>query len=313
MAHDRRFRFGVQLSAAPDGPSWIAMAQRAEELGYSTLFIPDHFEDQFGPIAALTAAATATTTLRVGALVLDNDYRHPVPLAKELATIDQLSQGRLEVGLGAGWMRTDYERSGIAYDEPRVRVDRMAEAIEVIRGCFADGPFSFSGDHYVIDNYESHPSPVQRPGPPLILGGGRKRMLDIAARQADIVGINPSLHAGEVGPDAAADATAAATDRKLAWVRDAAGDRFDDIELNCLVLATLVTDDQPGTAAMMGQMFGLDADGALEVPHALIGSLDQIADQIQARRDRWGFSYLVIQGVEAMEALAPVVARLTGT
>jgi hypothetical protein len=138
-------------------------------------------------------------------------------------------------------------------------------------------------------------------------------MLDIAARQADIVGINPSLHAGEVGPDAAADATAEATDRKLAWVRDAAGDRFDDIELNCLVLATLVTDDQAGTAEMMGQMFGLDAAGALEVPHALIGSIDQIADQIQARRDRWGFSYLVIQGADAMESLAPVVARLAGT
>lgn len=312
MAHDRRLRFGVQLSHTPDGPGWFAMAKKAEELGYSTLFIPDHFEDQFGPIAALTAAAAATTTLRVGALVLDNDYRHPVPLAKELATIDVLSGGRLEVGLGAGWMRTDYDRAGMAYDEPRVRVDRMAEAIDVLKGCFADGPFSYDGEHYRIDAYDNRPTPVQRPYPPLLMGGGGKRMLSIAARQADIVGINPSLHAGEVGPDAAADATAQATDRKLAWVRDAAGDRFDDLELNCLVLATMVTDDQASMAEMMGQMFGLDADAALEVPHALIGTVDQIAEQILARRDRWGFSYWVVQG-DAMESFAPVVAKLAGT
>jgi probable F420-dependent oxidoreductase len=311
MAHVRPFRFGVQVSHAADGQAWMALARRAEELGYSTLFIPDHFEDQFGPLTALTAAAVATTDLRVGALVLDNDYRHPVPLAKELATIDVLSGGRLEVGIGAGWMRTDYDRAGMPYDEPRVRVDRMAEAIEVLNGCFADGPFSFDGEHYRIDNYDNRPSPVQRPRPPLLLGGGGKRMLSIAAREADIVGINPSLHAGEVGPDAAADATAEATDRKLAWVKQAAGDRFDDIELNCLVLATLVTDDQQGTAELMGQMFGLDAAGTLEVPHALIGTVEQIAEQIMARRDRWGFSYWVVQG-DAMEAFAPVVAQLAG-
>jgi probable F420-dependent oxidoreductase len=312
MAHDRRFRFGIQLSHAADGPGWAQLARRAEELGYSTLFVPDHFEDQFGPLVALTSAAMATTTLRVGALVLDNDYRHPVPLAKELATLDLVSGGRLEVGLGAGWMRTDYERSGIAHDAAGVRVDRMAEAITVLKGCFADGPFDFSGEHYRIDGYDNRPSPVQRPHPPFLLGGGGKRMLGIAAREGDIVGINPSLHAGEVGAEAAADATAEATDRKLAWVREAAGDRFDDIELNCLVLATIVTDDRDGMAATMGQMFGLDAAGALEVPHALIGTVDEIVETIQARRDRWGFSYWVVQG-DAMEAFAPVVARLADT
>jgi probable F420-dependent oxidoreductase len=311
MAHDRRFRFGIQLSHTADGPSWGELARKAEDLGYATLFVPDHFEDQFGPLVALTAAATATTTLRVGALVLDNDYRHPVPLAKELATLDVVSGGRLEVGLGAGWMRTDYERAGMSYDAAKVRVDRMAEAITVLKGCFAEGPFSYAGEHYTIDAYDNRPTPVQRPHPPFLLGGGGKRMLAIAAREADIVGINPSLHAGEVGPDAAADATAEATDRKLAWVREAAGDRFEDLELNCLVLATLVTDDRQGTAAMMGQMFGLDAAGALEVPHALIGTVDEIVETIEARRDRWGFSYWVVQG-DAMDAFAPVVARLAG-
>ena len=312
MTSTHRIRFGIQLSHSPDGPSWSALARQAEDLGYSTLFVPDHFEDQFGPLVALTSAAAATSTLRVGALVLDNDYRHPVPLAKELASLDLVSEGRLEVGIGAGWMRTDYDKAGMTYDTPKVRVDRMAEAITVLKGCFSDGPFSFSGEHYTIDNYDNRPAPVQRPHPPFLLGGGGKRMLGIAAREGDIVGINPSLHAGEVGPDAAADATAEATDRKLDWVRDAAGDRFDEIELNCLVLATMVTDDQAGMAAMMGQMFGLDADRALEVPHALIGTVDQIVEQIEARRDRWGFTYWVVQG-DAMESLAPVVARLAGT
>lgn len=312
MSATHPIRFGVQLSHAPDGESWASLARRAEELGYSTLFVPDHFEDQFGPLVALTAAATATTTLRVGALVLDNDYRHPVPLAKELATLDVVSGGRLELGIGAGWMRTDYDRAGMPYDAPKVRVDRMAEAITVLKGCFADGPFSFSGEHYTIDAYDNRPAPVQRPHPPFLLGGGGKRMLSIAAREADIVGINPSLHAGEIGAEAAADATAEATDRKLAWVRDAAGDRFDEIELNCLVLAAIVTDDRDGMAAMMGPMFGLDAAGALEVPHALIGTVDQIVETIEARRDRWGFTYWVVQG-DAMEAMAPVVARLAGT
>jgi probable F420-dependent oxidoreductase len=312
MASTHCIRFGIQLSHSPDGPSWSALARQAEDLGYSTLFVPDHFEDQFGPLVALTSAAAATSTLRVGALVLDNDYRHPVPLAKELASLDLVSEGRLEVGIGAGWMRTDYDKAGMTYDIPKVRVDRMAEAITVLKGCFSDGPFSFSGEHYTIDNYDNRPAPVQRPHPPFLLGGGGKRMLGIAAREGDIVGINPSLHAGEVGPDAAADATAEATDRKLGWVRDAAGDRFDEIELNCLVLATMVTDDQAGMAAMMGQMFGLDAERALEVPHALIGTVDQIVEQIEARRDRWGFTYWVVQG-DAMESFAPVVARLAGT
>ena len=306
------FRFGVQVSHTPDGTSWAALARRAEELGYDTLFVPDHFQDQFGPLVALTAAATATERLRVGALVLDNDYRHPVPLAKELATLDVLSGGRLEVGIGAGWMRSDYEQSGIAYDEARVRVDRLAEAITVLDGCFTEGPFSFDGEHYQITDYDNLPLPVQRPRPPLLLGGGGPRMLRIAATEADIVGINPSLHAGEIGPDAAADATAEATDRKLRWVREAAGSRFGDLELNCLVLAVLVTDDQHGAAAAMGQLFGVDAEATLEIPHALIGTLEEITTQLRQRRERWGLSYWVVQG-DAMEAMAPVIAELAGT
>jgi probable F420-dependent oxidoreductase len=302
----------VQLANSSSGADWAALARQAEDLGYSTLFLPDHFGDQLAPVPALMAAADATTDLRVGALVLDNDYKHPVVLAKEMATIDVLSGGRLELGLGAGWMNTDYEQSGIPKDPAGVRVSRMEEAVAVLKGLFAEGPFDYEGDHYRITGLDGLPKPVQAPHPPFLIGGGGRRMLSIAAREAQIVGVNPALKSGDIDVETAQDATAEATDRKLAWVREAAGERFDDIELNCLVLATLVTDDRQGTAAMIGQMFGLDAAGALEVPHALIGTVDEIVETIEARRHRWGLSYLVVQG-DALDAFAPVVARLAGT
>lgn len=312
MGHDRRFRFGVQVTRADSGPAWGDLARKAEALGYSTLFLPDHFGDQFSPLPAMAAAAAATTELRVGALVLGNDYRHPVVLAKELATVDVLSGGRLEVGLGAGWMNTDYEQSGIAHDPPGTRIDRLAESISVIKGLFADGPLHFDGRHYQVRGLEGTPTPVQRPSPPWVLGGGGRRMLALAAQEADIVGVNPSLRTGDVDLEAARDATAEATDRKLAWLRETAGDRFDDLELNCLALVFAVTDDREGFAHAMAGGFGIDPSDALEVPHALFGTVDQIADTLQARRDRWGFSYIVVQG-DALEPMAPVVERLAGT
>lgn len=312
MAHDRRFRFGVQLSTAPSAADWADLARRVEDLGYSTLFLPDHFEDQLAPVPAMMAAADATTDLRVGCLVFDNDYKHPVVLAKEVATVDVLSGGRVELGLGAGWMRTDYEASGITYDPAGVRVDRMAEGLAVIKGLFADGPVTFEGEHYSITALEGLPKPVQRPGPPVLIGGGRPRVLRIAAQEADIVGINPSLHAGHIGPEAAADSSAAATDRKLEWVRDAAGDRFDDLELNMLVVAAVHTDDRAGTLEGLAALFGVDAAEAADIPHVWVGDTAQICDDVQARRERWGVSYYVVQGIEAAEQMAPVVAELAG-
>ncbi len=311
MAHRRRFRFGVQVSNAASGEEWAAIARKAEDLGYSSLFMPDHFGDQLAPVPALMAAADATTELRVGALVFDNDYKHPVVLAKEMATIDILSGGRLELGIGAGWMATDYEQSGIPYDAPGVRVDRMLEGIAVMKGLFADGDFDYQGDHYTITGMDGLPKPLTKPHPPFIIGGGGKRVLSIAAREAAIVGINPNLKAGAVGPDAAADATAEATDRKVGWVRDAAGDRFDDIELNCLMFACLPSDDRAGTAEMMSGLFGITPEQVLDVPHALMGTVDEMCADLEARRDRWGFSYFVVQH-DAIDALAPVIARLAG-
>jgi probable F420-dependent oxidoreductase len=310
MAHPRKFRFGVQMAAAASRKDWIEKARKAEDLGYTALHMPDHFGDQLGPVPALVSVAE-NTNLKVGTLVLDNDYKHPVVLAKELATIDLLSEGRLEIGIGAGWMKTDYEQSGIAYDPPAVRVDRFEEGLKVLKGAFADGPFSFEGKHYTITNYDGQPKPVQKPYPPILIGAGGKRMLSIAAREADIVGINPNLAAGEINAEVGKDGTAERADRKLAWVREAAGDRFDDIEFNSLIFIAMVTDDRLGSAGMFAPMFGLTAEEALEVPNAFVGNIDQMCEDLEKRRDRWQLSYYTLsEGV--MEDFAPVVERMTG-
>ncbi|HEX7134293.1 MAG TPA: TIGR03621 family F420-dependent LLM class oxidoreductase [Iamia sp.] len=312
MAHPRPFRFGVQLSSAPDAASWAGLARKAEDLGFSTLFMPDHFGDQLSPTVALQAAADATTTLRVGTLVYDNDYRHPVVLAKDCATLDVLTGGRLELGLGAGWMTSDYVQSGIPMDEPKVRVDRMVEAVAVLKGAFGKDPFTYQGEHYTISGYDGLPKPVQQPHPPLLIGGGLKRVLSFAAREAQIIGVNPTIPNGQVDADAARSGTATLTDQKLEWIRAAAGDRFADIELNALHYATIITDDRKGTMETMAPLFGVEPAEIEEYPHALIGTVDEICADLEARRDRWGFSYVVIQG-DSMDTFAPVVAKLAGS
>jgi probable F420-dependent oxidoreductase len=315
MTHPRKFRFAAQLSKAPDGTaaSWADQARQAEDLGYSTLLMPDHFGDQLAPVPALAAAADATSTLRVGTLVFDNDYRHPLVLAKEAATLDVLSGGRLELGLGAGWMRTDYEESGIAYDPPGVRVDRFAEGVAVIAGLLAsDEPFSFSGKHYSVTDHTLLPRPVQRPRPPLILGGGGRRVLTIAGQWADIVSINVDLRAGTGGPETAPNASPAATRQKIAWVKEAAGTRFEDIELNCLIGFAIITDDRHKIVDAMAPTFGIDPADALHIPLALIGTLDEMVEELQWRREEFGISYFSVEA-DCWQSLAPVVSRLAGT
>jgi probable F420-dependent oxidoreductase len=315
MAHPRKFRFAAQLSKAPDGTarSWAEQAKKAEDLGYSALLMPDHFGDQLAPVPALMAASDATSTLRLGTLVFDNDYRHPVVLAKEAATLDLLSGGRLELGLGAGWMRTDYEESGIAYDPPGVRVDRFAEGVAVVAGLLeSDGPFSFSGKHYTVTEHTLLPRPVQRPRPPLILGGGGRRVLTLAGKLGDIVSINVDLRAGTGGPETAPNASPDATRQKVAWVREAAGKRFDDIELNCLIGFVMITDDAQSIAQAMGPTFGIDPDDALHVPVTLIGTLDEMVEELRWRREEYGISYFSVEA-DVWESLAPVVSRLAGT
>ncbi len=311
MAVVRPFRFGVQASTAADAASWISLARRTEALGYATLTMPDHFGDQLAPVPALMAAAAATDTLRVGALVWDNDYKHPVVLAKELATIDVLSGGRLEIGLGAGWMATDYEQSGIAFDSNKVRVDRFEEGLAVIKGSLSGEAFSFSGQHYTISDYTGAPRPVQVPCPPILIGGGGKRVLSIAAREADIIGINGTLAAGSIGPDAIASMTAAAVDTKVAIVRDAAGERIADIELNIRAFMVRVTDDRLGAIDQVAEFVQADPSLVAESPFALIGTPAEMVEDLLRRRERWGFSYVIV-GADDVEPFAPVVAELAG-
>ncbi len=312
MTPPRPFRFGIQCSSPPSvtRASWRDLARRVEDLGYHRLTVSDHLDDQLAPVAALMAAADATTHLRVGVLVLSNDYRHPAVLAKEAATLDILSEGRFELGLGAGWMTTDYERAGITMDPPSVRIARLEEAVQVVRGLLSPGPCTFTGEHYRIDGLAGSPSPVQQPLPLLIGGGGRK-VLELAGRHADIVGLNPKLPGGVIDAAAGPDATAAATERKIGWIRDAAGDRFDDIELHTRIHLAAVTDDRAGVAEALAAGFGLTVAEALETPHALCGTVEQIVDDLLARRERFGISSIGLS-LDAMDAFAPVVAALDG-
>jgi probable F420-dependent oxidoreductase len=315
MAHDRKFRFAAQLSKAPGGSarSWAYQARKVEDLGYSTLLMPDHFGDQLAPVPALAAVAAATTTLRMGSLVFGNDYRHPFVLAKEAATLDVLSDGRLELSLGAGWMKTDYDEAGLTYDTPRVRVERFEEAVQVLQGLMrTDGPFSFDGDYYQVHEHSLLPRPVQKPGPPLIIGGGGKRVLSFAARHADIVSINANLRDGTGGAETAPNMSPERTREKVAWVKEAAGSRFDDLELNALIGFVLITDDASGIADAMAPAFGIDPGDALHVPGVLLGTLDEMIEELQWRREEYGITYWSIES-DSWEDLAPVVSKLAGT
>jgi probable F420-dependent oxidoreductase len=246
-------------------------------------------------------------------MVLCNDYRHPVVLAKEAATLDLLSDGRLEVGVGAGWMTTDYEQAGIALDPPGRRIRRLAEALDVLEGLWGDGPFTHHGEHYRITGLDGLPKPVQKPGPPILIGGGGPKVLGIAAREADIVGINPAIPKGYVDASAAAETKPERLDEKLVWVRDAAGDRFDDIELNILCFLTNIADGAGAQLEDTAALFGVTPEQLAASPYAWVGSAAEVCDQLRAARERWGTSYFVVQGEAAMDMAAPVVAELAGT
>jgi len=273
--------------------------------------IPDHFNDQLAPLPAMMAAAAVTTTLRVGGLVLDNDYKHPVVLAKELATLDVLSGGRLELGIGAGWMESDYRQAGMTYDPPGVRILRLQEGLKVIKGLFADEKLEFDGQFYNV-HLNGTPKPVQKPHPPILIGGGGKRVLKYAAREADIVGVNFILTEGVVNAAVMANGTPDATREKIRWIREGAGARFDELELNVTIFATMVTNDSAGLAERLAPRFASTPKELPHAPHVLLGSVDEIVDELQRRRDEFGFSYFAIAG-DGFEAFAPVVKKLAGT
>lgn len=305
------FRFGIQVGGNHTLDSLATLARRAEDAGFSTMYVPDHFVDtEMAPIVAMSVAAAVTTTLRVGALVFDNDYKHPAILAKEVATLDHLSGGRTVLGIGAGWMEVDYTSLGIPYDRPGVRIARLEEGLEVIKGCYGDGAFSFTGEHYTITEYDAIPKPVQ-PKLPILIGGGGPKVLRLAGREADIVGINPNLRAGAVTADAVTDSLAEMTDRKVEWIKEGAGSRFDDLELQIRYFLAAVTDDRQGLASAMAPGFGITPDEALEAGIALVGTVDEVCELMERRRERWGVNDAVVGG-DQIEMFAPVVERLAG-
>lgn len=314
----RPFRFGVICERMDTHLAWVTMARQIEQAGYATLLLRDHFVaepfgDQFAPLVALMAAAAATSELRVGSLVLDNDYRHPVLLAKEAATLDVLSQGRLELGLGAGWARDEYEQAGISFDSPGVRVSRLQETLQILKGLWSAEPLTFPGAHYHIDQLKGFPRPVQRPHPPLLVGAGGRRMLELAAREADTIGFLMGDYSTGVGIDDPRTRLESAVEQKLAWVRQAAGERFKSLELS-LVLTVVITGKRQEAAERIARARGwkdVSAQQILQMPALVIGSVEQIVEQLCWRRERYGFSYYIVTDRQVQHC-APVVARLAG-
>jgi probable F420-dependent oxidoreductase len=312
VAHPRRFRFGVEMMEPLPDKTWVESARHLEALGYSTLFVPDHMHEGYGPLVAMTAAAMATTSLVVAPMVFACDFRNPAVLARELASIDVLSEGRLEVGLGAGYNPLDYSRSGIPMDRPGVRIDRLIEHVAVLRGLFGPAPFTFSGEHYRIEDLDGTPKPYRPGGPPIIVAGGGKRLLTFAATAADIIGVNPTTAAGRDNVATAQDALPASIDTKFGWIREAAGDRFDSIEFTAWLGTAAVTNDKSTLVDKLSTRFGASADDVLGSPIVLVGSESEIEERLHERRERWGYSYTVLQARTALD-FAPIVARLGGT
>jgi probable F420-dependent oxidoreductase len=313
MSTPHPFRFGVTVLGAASRHEWIAKVHKVEDLGYSVLQVPDHLGNQFSPTLALMAAAEASPTLRLGTLVLDINYRHLALLAKEVATLDLLSEGRFELGLGAGWIARESQMTGIPFDPAGRRVGRLEEAVQILKGLFSDGPLTFAGRFYSMNGFEVFPKPFQRPHLPLLLSGGGKRMLSIAAREADIITLNP-----RVAPDGnsidMAEATAEATAQQIAWIREAAGDRFAQIEIGNFVLGGVRTEREQRLDPRIAAAFRSRTTGEQQSPqgiYTLVGSVEQICEQVLANREHFGISYLGILEQD-LETFAPVVARLSG-
>ncbi|MER6945428.1 TIGR03621 family F420-dependent LLM class oxidoreductase [Nonomuraea sp. NPDC000554] len=302
----RRFRFGAVVRQAESGKAWAAKARQLEESGFDVLLVPDHLVGpRFAPVASLAAAACATSRLRVGTLVFANDFRHPAVLAKEVATLDVLSEGRVEVGLGTGWMASDYAASGLGFEPPGVRVDRLREAVTVLKGLWSEGAFDFEGTHYRISKLDQQPKPVQRPHPRLLLGGGGPRMLRLAAREADVVNIGMRVRADGTGPDGG-DGGAAAFLGKLRVAREAAGARYERLELGTSVM-------QVGVRQAEETWSAADTRSLDDTPQVLLGTHHDIVDKLRYWRDSHDISYFVLHHERDLKAFTPVVEELATT
>ena len=312
------FRFGVVLESVHDERSLRETVRRAECAGYATVLFRDHFAaEPFGPqLAPLTALATVavhSTSLRLGTLVIDNDFRHPAVLAKEIATLDVLSGGRVELGLGAGWLAAEYQQTGIPFESPGTRIARLEESIAILKGLFSGRPVTFHGEHYRVTDLESFPSSAQKPHPPLLLGGGARRMLSLAGREADTISVLNTSVASGVQRDSVAERSSARLAEKVAWIRDAAGDRFESIELSLFPDIHIVDDHITAAGEIAAERgWHVSPETVLDMPAVVIGSVDRVTDNLQALRKNLGFSYFVVSDSE-LEMVAPIVSRLSGT
>ncbi len=313
----RPFRFLATVEEYGGLSELTALARTAEAVGCSTFVVPDHLIGQYAALPLLAAVASVTERLRVGTFVLNVCLRHPAVLAQDLATIDVLSGGRLEIGLGAGWNKPEHDAIGIGFEPVGVRIKRLTEAVAIIKGCFAEGPFSFSGEHYTITGHDGVPKPSQRPHPPIFLGGGGQRTLTLAAREAQIIGLAPRLVNSDPPRLDARSITAAATEEKIRWVREAAGDRFGELELNTYPTGgpTVVTDHPRAEARRRADRIReqtgveLTVEEILDSPHVFIGSIKDLARKFADLRERFGISSFLI---DDLDALAPVVQELAG-
>ncbi len=311
------FRFLATVDGYPSFAELTAQARKAEAIGCSALVLPDHLVDQYAAVPLLAMVAAATERLRVGTFVLNACLRHPAVLAHDLATLDVLSGGRLEIAMGAGWNKPEFDAIGIPFDPVGVRIARLTEAVAVLKGCFADGPFSFAGEHFTITEHDGIPKPAQRPHPPIFLGGGGKRLLTLAAREAQIVGLAPRLVQSDRPRVDAWSLTAEATEQKIEWIREAAGDRFDDLELNSYPSGgPMLITDQPRAEARrradrIREQTGVEltVDQILDSPHVFVGSVKDLTRKFTDLRSRFGISSFLI---DDLDALAPVVAELAG-
>jgi probable F420-dependent oxidoreductase len=310
--HDRPFRFGVEMSAPFEGRSWADSARELEDLGYSTLFVPDHVHSPYGPIAAMATALAATSHLCVAPLVMAVDFRNPVFLAKEIATLDVMFPGRVELGVGAGYNPLDYSRSGIPMDPPGRRVSRLMEYVQVLRLLFLGEECSFSSVEFQLEAVTGVPTPATPGGPRILVAGGGPRLLGFAGEAADIVGVNPSTAAGRDSIETFRDAMPSAIDAKVALVREAAGVRWDDLELNAWISTARLTDDPAGLLGGLAARADTSLDDVLASPVILVGTESDVADRLRARRERWGYSYTCLPQAAA-RSFAPVVHTLRAT
>jgi probable F420-dependent oxidoreductase len=301
----RPFRFGVNNTGEASLKQWQEYARMAEDLGFANLIMQDHVGSQLAPFPALVAAAAVTSRIRLTTLVLDNDFRHPAVLAQEAASVDVLSDGRLELGIGAGWLQADYDKLGKTFDAPRVRLARFGEAVRIVKAFFSAETVDFRGEHYRVEGLEARPRPVQQPRPPLLIGGRQRRMLSFAAREADVVSISmlDRREPGAPRPPSFAE--------KVAWVREAAGDRFDGLDVHANSGGLRVTDRQQDAIEEAAVRLKIGPEEVLESPANLIGSVDAVVGQIEAWRRRCNLNYFVVPASKMIE-IAPVVARLAG-